>query len=141
MSNAPLFVSLSSARSTTPSLKISMLFTGSLYNSRSNSKFFLCTNLSINRRHPTYLTYCNCNHKADSLDHPHLLISIQLLHAVTRSMAFCIPEGAICHRGCTKPIDPSHSVQQLFCYTLVTLLFLFLKFCCHLQTLLRRSNA
>ena len=36
-------------------------------------------------------------------------------------------------------MDPRHSVQQLFCYTLVTLLFRFSKFCCHLQTLLRRS--
>ena len=66
--------------------------------------------------------------------------SIQLLHAVTGSMAFCTPKGqngtggeaksAICHRGCTKPMDPSHSMQQLFCYTLVTWLFLFSKFCC-----------
>ena len=65
------------------------------------------------------------------------------------SMAFCTPEGgngtrgeaegAIFPRGCTKPMDPSHSAQQLFCYTLVTLIFLFVKFFCYLQTLLRRS--
>ena len=64
-------------------------------------------------------------------------------------MAFCTPEGgngtrgeaegAISPRGCTKPMDPSHRVQQLFCYTFVKLLFLFSKFCCHLQTLLRRT--
>ena len=42
---------------------------------------------------------------------------IQLLYAVTGSMAFCPPEGANCYQGCTKPMDPSHSVQQLFCYT------------------------
>ena len=54
---------------------------------------------------------------------------IQLLHAVTGSMALCTlegengtrgeAEGAIYPRGCTKPMDPSHSVQQLFCYTFV----------------------
>ena len=64
-------------------------------------------------------------------------------------MAFCTPEGgngtrgeaegAISPRGCTKPMDPSHRVQQLFCYTFVKLLFLFSKFCCHLQTLLRQT--
>ena len=53
----------------------------------------------------------------------------QLLHAVTGSMTFCTlegekgirgeAEGAISPRGCTKPMDPSHSVQQLFCYTFV----------------------
>ena len=48
-------------------------------------------------------------------------------------------EGAIYPRECTKPMDPSHSVQQLFCYTFVKLLFLFSKFCCHLQTLLRQT--
>ena len=41
--------------------------------------------------------------------------------------------------GVQNTMDPSHSVQQLFCYTFVTLLFLFSKFCCHLQTLLRRN--
>ena len=70
-------------------------------------------------------------------------INIQLLHAVMGSMAFCTPEGGNCTRGkaegaifprgCTKPMDPNHSVQQLFCYTLVTLLFLFSKFCCNLK--------
>ena len=42
-------------------------------------------------------------------------------------------------RGEAKPMDPSHSVQQLFRCTFVWLLFLFSKFCCHLQTLLRRT--
>ena len=42
---------------------------------------------------------------------------IQLLHAVTGSMAFCTLEGAIFPRECTKPMDPSHSMQQLCCYT------------------------
>ena len=86
MSNAPLLMSLSSARSTTPSHLNSLLFTGSLYNSVSNSKFFfLCTKLSINSRHPTYLTYYSCNHNADSLDHPHLPISLSC------------PEPMLCH--------------------------------------------
>ena len=54
---------------------------------------------------------------------------VQLLHAVTGSMAFCTleggngtrgeAEGAISPRGCTKPMDPNHRVQQLFCDTFV----------------------
>ena len=38
-------------------------------------------------------------------------------------------------RGVKNPWTPNHSVQQLFCYTLVTGLFLFSELCCHLQTL------
>ena len=38
--------------------------------------------------------------------------------------------------GVQNTMDPSHSVQQLFCYTLVTLLFIFSKFCCHPRTIL-----
>ena len=74
---------------------------------------------------------------------------LQLLHAVTGSMAFCTPEGGEWHprlsRGCHFPLmvykthGLRHSLKHLFCYTLVTLLILFSKFCCHLQTLLRWS--
>ena len=59
--------------------------------------------------------------------HQPVLSIIQLLHAVTGSMAFCTlegenctrgeAEGAISPRGCTKPMDPSHSVLQLLCYS------------------------
>ena len=103
----------------------------------------------------TFLWQClqsglELNHSTDN-NKPLASYIIQLLHAMTGSMALCTSEGengtrgeaegAICYRGCKKTMDPSHSVQQLFRYTLVTLLFLFSKFCCHLQTLLRRSNA
>ena len=46
--------------------------------------------------------------------------------------------GAISPLGWTKCHGPHHSVQQLFCYTLITLIFLFSKFCCNLKHL-RRS--
>ena len=58
-------------------------------------------------------------------------------------MAFCTlegengtqgeAEGAIYPRGCTKPMDPSHSVQQLFCYTCIIVIPL-------LEVLLSYSN-
>ena len=60
------------------------------------------------------------------------------MHAVTGSMALCTPGGgesgtwgeaecAFIPRGCTKSVDPNHSMQQLFHYNLVTWLFLFSK--------------
>ena len=45
------------------------------------------------------------------------------------------PRAPFASEGVQNAMDTSYSMQQLFCYTLVTLLFLFSKFCCHLQIL------
>ena len=76
MSNAHLLVSLSSARSTTITSEFIALHWLPIQKHIKFKVVFL---------HPTYLTYYSCNHNADSLDHPHLPISLSC------------PEPMLCH--------------------------------------------
>ena len=123
-----------------------------VHQSIKNARVLCQSSRSIIITHEVNVEYsCGCSCSCGLIDikyrrlieTPLAIAIIQLLHAVTGSMAFCTlegengtrgqAEGAISPQGCTTPMDPSHNVQQLFCYLCIIVIPL-------LKVLLSSSN-